>query len=72
MKPIPFDLVWGAAKVFVLFGMAIYGVFALVVIRQVHQMTKTIAGSLTGLIMLVSYLHLAAAIGLFLAALVIL
>lgn len=57
-------------KLFVLFGVAIYITFAVVLIKQVRIMTSTIDVGLEWPIKVVSYLHLAFAILVFLFALV--
>lgn len=59
-------------KVFALIGLAIYIIFALVVIRQVGLMTKTIEVSFGKFIKLISWAHLIFAVFVFLTALVIL
>jgi hypothetical protein len=72
INPIPFDVLWGVVKIAYLFGLGLYLVFALVVIKQSQQMTKTIADGLAKPINLISYGHFLAALGLWLAALVML
>ena len=64
--------VWGVVKILALFGLGIYGVFALVVVRQVMLMVTTLDGSLTPVLRVVAWLHLAAAIALFVFAVVLL
>lgn len=59
-------------KIFALIGLAIYIVFALVVIKQVGLMTKTIKVNFGKFIKLVSWAHLIFAVFVFLTALVIL
>jgi len=46
--------VWGIAKLFVLIGLAVYVVFAFIVVRQVKLMTEVVSGILTGILRLVS------------------
>jgi hypothetical protein len=64
--------VWLIAKIFILFGLVIYFVFALVVVRQVQLMTETLAVGFETQLKILSYLHLAFAILVFLAALIVL
>jgi len=64
--------VWLIAKIFVLFGLVIYFVFALVVVRQVQLMTETLEVGFETQLKILSYLHLAFAILVFLAALIVL
>jgi len=69
MLPIPvgFEVpVWGVAKLIILVGLLFYLVFAVVVIRQVQLMTKTIAGELDRTIRIVSWIHFALSVGVFL------
>lgn len=64
--------VWIIAKFFVLFGLAIYLIFALVIVRQVQLMIDTVKVGFEFLVKLLSYLHLLFAILVFLFALIIL
>lgn len=64
--------VWGLAKLFVLVGLLLYLAFAVVVIRQVQLMTRTITGELDGAIRVVAWVHFAFAVGIFLLALLFL
>ena len=59
-------------KAFFLFALALYIIFAAVVVRQIHLMMRTIEGILEGPLNLLVYLHLSLAIFVFFAALVIL
>jgi len=59
-------------KVFALVALGIYIVFALVVVKQVGLMTKTIEVGLEVLIKLIAWAHLAFAVFVFLTAFVIL
>ena len=61
--------VWGIAKLFVLLGLLLYLAFAVVVIREVKLMTRTVAGKLDSMIHLVAWAHFALSVGLFLLAL---
>jgi hypothetical protein len=67
--PIPAGLeapIWGVAKLVILVGLLFYLVFAVVVIRQVQLMTKTVAGELDRTIRIVSWIHFALVVGVFL------
>lgn len=64
--------VWGVVKVLILFGLGLYLVFALVVIRQVQLMSKSLNGSLDLPLRLIALVHLGLVIGVFLFALVVL
>jgi hypothetical protein len=59
-------------KIFALIGLAIYIIFALVVVRQVGLMTDTIEVGFEFVIKLVAWAHLLFAIFVFLTALIIL
>lgn len=60
------------AKVFILFALAIYIVFALVVIRQIGLMIKTVEVGFALPIRLIGWSHLLFAVGIFILALIIL
>jgi len=64
--------VWGIAKLFVLFGLGIYMVFAFIVVRQVKQMTEVVSGLLTGFLRFASWLFFLFSIGVFVFALIFL
>ena len=64
--------VWEVVKVLILFGLGLYLVFALVVIRQVQLMSKSLNGSLDLPLRLMALVHLGMVIGVFLFALVVL
>lgn len=64
--------VWLIAKICALILLAIYLVFALVVVRQVQLMTDTIEVGFEGPIRVFSFLHLAFAVIIFIAAILIL
>lgn len=64
--------VWLIVKIFVLLGLVFYFVFALVVVRQVQLMTETLEVGFETQLKILSYLHLAFAILVFLAALIVL
>ena len=63
---------WAIAKVFVLFGMAIYVLFGFVIVRQVKLMTDTLQLGFEGMIKILSYVHLLFTIAVFVFALIIL
>ena len=62
----------GLIKLGFFVGMIIYLAFAVVVIRQVGLMTKTLHGEFEATLKLVSWLHLIVAMGIFLMSMVIL
>ena len=64
--------IWLAVKVVALILLGMYLVFALIVVRQIKLMTSTLALGFEAPIILLGYVHLAFAILVFLAALVIL
>lgn len=59
-------------KIFALLALAIYIVFALVIIRQVKLMTATIQAGFEGFIKLIAWAHLLFAIFVFITAWIIL
>jgi Family of unknown function (DUF5657) len=65
-------VIWLIAKLFVLLAIAVYAVFGGIIVRQQHLMAGVLEESFEPFLRLLTYLHLAAAIGLFLLALVIL
>jgi len=64
--------IWMAVKVAALILLGIYLVFALVVVRQIRLMTTTLSLGFEAPITMLGYIHLAFAILVFLAALIIL
>jgi len=66
------DTLWSGLKAMYLLGLGIYLIFALVMIRQVSLMTQALNGRMDLPLKLVSYIHLAMAIGIWLLALVVL
>ena len=64
------DSVWVGLKWMYLLAMGIYGVFALLVIRQTQLMTKALNGNLDLPIKLVAWVHFGLAVGVWLVALV--
>lgn len=63
---------WLIAKIFVLIGLAIYLVFALVMIKQVKLMTTTLTMTIDKFVVLLTYAHLVFAVFVFILALIIL
>ena len=49
--------IWQVAKIFVLVALAIYAIFAWVVVRQVDLMTRVVSGDLDLPIKIISWLH---------------
>ena len=72
MIPIPGTLIWGVAKGFILVAFFLYIIFSFVVVRQVQLMTETLEVGFEAQLKIISYLHLAFAILVFLAALIVL
>lgn len=64
--------IWVIAKIFAIFGLVLYLVFALVVVRQVKLMTDTLEVGFELPIRILAYAHLIFAILVLLAAFVIL
>ncbi|MEK7061349.1 MAG: DUF5657 family protein [Patescibacteria group bacterium] len=64
--------VWSVAKVFVFLALAIYIVFALVVIRQIRLMLETVDMGFNILIRFMGWIHLLFAVGIFVIAILIL
>lgn len=64
--------IWSVAKVVVLLSLLIYLIFATVVVRQVHMMTKVISDKWNTLIKLIAWLLLGLAIFVILLSLIIL
>lgn len=61
--------VWFIVKIFFLVALAVYVVFAAVVIKQISLMTKTVKVGFAGPLKAFGYAHLAAAVAVFLIAL---
>lgn len=64
--------VWLVVKIFVLIAFLFYSIFALVVVRQVQLMTKTINVGYEIPLKMLSYAHLLMVVFILLAALVVL
>lgn len=61
--------IWFVTKILFLFAIAIYLVFATVIVRQVYLMTNTVKIGFEFPVRMIAWLHLAAAIFVFLIAL---
>lgn len=81
MNPVPFEnlfqflssvSIWSVAKIFVLFALLLYIVFAFVVVKQVQMMTDTLCDQFEVPLRVVSVLHLVGAIFVLLLALAVL
>lgn len=70
--PILDTSVWLVAKIFVLFALVIYAVFAAIVVRQVQLMNETLEVGLEKPILSLAIAHLIFSLFVFLLALVIL
>lgn len=64
--------IWMIIKGLVIIGLGVYLGFAIIIIRQVGLMSKTLNGEFAAPIKLISWIHLLVALGVFLLALVIL
>jgi hypothetical protein len=64
--------VWSVVKVFILLALALYIVFAVVVIRQVKLMNRTLKGVFNLPISLIAWLHLGLALFVFVLSFLIL
>lgn len=73
MIPLPdVSIYWGIAKGFILVAFFLYIIFSFVIVRQVQLMTLTLEVGFETQLKILSYLHLAFAILVFLAALIVL
>jgi hypothetical protein len=64
--------IWGIVKIFFVVGLAVYLIFALVIVQQVRIMSDTVKLSFELPIKILSIIHLLFALGLLIFALVIL
>ena len=64
--------IWSIVKGFVIFGMCLYLVFSLVVVRQVQLMTKTLEIGFEWPIKVLSFVHFLFAVAVLLFAIIIL
>lgn len=53
---------WGVIKIFVIFAFILYLGFALIIVRQVSLMSKTLDGEFKNQIKLLSWIHLIVAV----------
>lgn len=72
MSPDITSIVFIFLKYLILFGLGLYIVFAAVILRQEQLMAKVLEESFEPILRLASFFHLAAAIGVFFLALLIL
>lgn len=59
-------------KIFALIGLAVYAIFGIIIVRQEHLMANVLEEATEPVLRILVYIHLAASIGLFFLALVIL
>lgn len=59
-------------KTFTLIGLAVYAIFGIIIVRQEHLMANVLEEATEPVLRILVYIHLAASIGLFFLALVIL
>ncbi len=59
-------------KIIVLIGLAVYAIFGIIIVRQEHLMANVLEEATEPVLRILVYIHLAASIGLFFLALVIL
>lgn len=64
--------IWSIGKLFVLIGLAVYAIFAFVVVRQVKLMTEVVSGILTHSLRIVSWIFFLFSVSVFFLALVFL
>ncbi len=64
--------VWFIAKIFVVFAILLYVIFALVVVRQVQLMTDTLEVGFESQVRLLSFIHLLFAIAVLIFAIIVL
>lgn len=64
--------IWLIVKIFAIFGLGIYVLFSLIVVRQVQLMTDTLEVGFESPIRLIALLHLIVSLGVFILALFIL
>lgn len=72
MIPVVGITVWSILKVFIIIFMALYIIFALVVVRQVQLMTDTLEVGFEKQLRFVSFVHFLFAVAVLLFALIIL
>ena len=57
--------IWSVGKIFVMIGLAVYIVFAFVMVRQVKMMTEVVNGLMTSSLRIVSWLFFLFSIAVF-------
>ena len=57
--------IWSIGKIFVLIGLAVYVVFAFIVVRQVKIMTEVVSGIMTGFLRFISWIFFLFSIAVF-------
>ncbi len=72
MTPAVTNIVLTVLKVFTLVGLALYGVFAAIMVRQEQLMAAVLEEGFEPILRLVTTIHFAAAVGLFILAIIIL
>lgn len=61
--------IWAIGKFFILVGLAVYAIFAFVVVRQVKLMTEVVSGILTHSLRIVSWIFFLFSVSVFFLAL---
>lgn len=69
MMYFPTDTIWVVAKLFFLFALVIYMIFATVVVKQIYQMIQTVQMGFEFPVKMLGWIHLFIAIAVFLFAL---
>jgi len=72
VKTIPNLSIWWVIKVLFIIGLFLYLAFAVIVIRQVGLMSKTLNGEFSILLKFIAWVHLIISFGVFLLAIFIL
>ncbi|HCM82475.1 MAG: hypothetical protein UW37_C0007G0028 [Candidatus Gottesmanbacteria bacterium GW2011_GWA2_44_17] len=72
MTPDVDTIVWLGMKLMMLVGLGIYIVFAFIIVRQEQLMSKTLEAASERIISILTWLHLGAAVVVFMLALLIL
>jgi len=72
VKTIPNLSIWWVIKVLFIIGLFLYLAFAVIVIRQVGLMSKTLNGEFSILLKSIAWVHLIISLGVFLLAIFIL
>lgn len=72
MTPDILSTVWFSLKLLVLLGLAVYAIFAGIIVRQEQLMADVLEESFEPVLRLIVVIHLAAAVGVLLLAIVLL